>query len=259
MKNEFSSIETETDEGSYTQWVTIKRPEVHNAINFQVMEDLEKVVDTAEKNSAIRVLILKGSGNKSFISGGDLRSFHTIKTADKAQAMAERMLNLLERIEKLPCWTIACINGDAYGGGCEIALAFDFRISFPAVTLGFTQANFYLPPGWGGLTRLVAQVGRSKALMWLAGAEKVSGQKAFEHNFLDELTPHPELERRCSTWAKQLSKNDRHFIANLKDKATNFEQLKGSAIRDETEEFADFWSHPEHLKRVDEFMKKKKQ
>jgi len=256
MKSQFSSLEVDIE--NYTQWVTIKRPEVHNAINFQVMEELEQVVDTLENNSDVRVLILKGSGKQSFISGGDLRSFHTIKTPEKARTMAEKMLDLLERIEKLPCWTIACINGDAYGGGCEIALAFDFRISFPAVTLGFTQAKFYLPPGWGGLTRLVAQVGRSKALMWLAGAEKVSGQKAFEHNFLDDLTPHPELERRCSNWAKQLSMNDRNFILNLKEKAFNYDRLRWQAIREETEEFAEFWSNPEHMKRVDGFMEKRK-
>ena len=256
MNDRNNVLSTKTE--GHALWITINRPNVRNAINFQVMEELEKKVSMVEKDQNIRVLVLKGSGNRSFISGGDLSSFHQLKTMDEAESMARRMQQILERIEKLPCWTIACINGDAYGGGCEIALAFDFRISFPAVTLGFTQSKFNLPPGWGGLTRLIAQVGRSKALMWLASAEKVSGQKAYDHNFLDELTPHPELERRCMAWAKELSYNDRDFISNLKEKAFNYEHHRWQSIEDETEEFAHFWAQPEHFKRVENFVERKK-
>src|SRR5699024_4055418 len=115
----------------------------------------------------------------------DMREFHSIKTAEGARAMAERMLSILARIEKLPCWTIAAVNGPAYGGGCEIMLSFDFRIAAEEATFGFTQGKFYLPPGWGGLTRLTERVGRSTALRWLGGARVVDAQTGLKANLID--------------------------------------------------------------------------
>nr|NIR88008.1 enoyl-CoA hydratase/isomerase family protein [Candidatus Bathyarchaeota archaeon]NIT60327.1 enoyl-CoA hydratase/isomerase family protein [Fodinibius sp.]NIV15058.1 enoyl-CoA hydratase/isomerase family protein [Fodinibius sp.]NIY28909.1 enoyl-CoA hydratase/isomerase family protein [Fodinibius sp.] len=166
----------------------INRPKSHNAINFGVMDELEDLLDELEQDSTIRCFILSGSGKETFVSGGDLREFHTIKTAEDAKPMARRMLAILKRIEKLPCWTIAAINGAAYGGGCEMMLAFDFRMATPHATFGFTQGKFYLPPGWGGLTRLVEKVGRSTALLWLAEAKVIDAQTAQRHNLIDDIT-----------------------------------------------------------------------
>ncbi|HBX66937.1 MAG TPA: enoyl-CoA hydratase/isomerase family protein, partial [Balneolaceae bacterium] len=120
-------------------WATINRPKARNAVDFDVIEKLEELVTPVEREDDIRVLILSGAGDQSFVAGGDLKKFHTIKSKDKAVEMSKRMHDLFNRIERLPCWTVACINGDAYGGGIELMLAFDFRISAPKVKFGFTQ------------------------------------------------------------------------------------------------------------------------
>lgn len=235
---------------------TINRPEAHNAINFDVMDNLENLLDELEDNMT-RCFILTGTGN-SFISGGDLKEFHTIKTADEAKPMARRMLTTLKRIEKLPCWTIASVNGPAYGGGCEIMLAFDFRIASSQATFGFTQGKFYLPPGWGGLTRLVERVGRSTALRWLAEAQVVDAETALDNKLIDRIAEPEKLQRTALDWAKTMSKNDRAFIKNLKQGALRFAEARWEAIASELDTFAEFWESDLHEERVEKFLNRKK-
>lgn len=235
---------------------TISRPDSHNAVNFAVMSELENLLDDLEEDQEIRCFILTGSGNKTFISGGDLREFHTIKNAENAKSMARRMHSILVRIEKLPCWTIAAINGAAYGGGCEIMLAFDFRIGSTQSTYGFTQGKFYLPPGWGGLTRLVERVGRSTALRWLAEAKNVDAQTALEHKLVDRVAE-DDLKEETWSWASEITKNDRSFIKNLKQGAMRLTKARWKAINKEVDPFGEFWESDLHQQRVEKFLERK--
>lgn len=235
----------------------IDRPEAHNAINFDVMDELEILLDEIEGDSTIRCFILSGSGDKTFISGGDLREFHTIKTAEAAKPMARRMLAILKRIEQLPCWTIAAINGAAYGGGCEMMLAFDFRMAIPRATFGFTQGKFYLPPGWGGLTRLVEKVGRSTALLWLAETKIIDSETALQQDLIDHITESNDWEDEVWERAEDLTKNDRPFIKNLKEGAMRITQVRWKAIEAELDTFAQFWESDRHEKRVEKFLNRK--
>lgn len=233
--------------------ITIQRPKARNAINFEVMEQWEQLLDILESRREVRCLILTGSGAKAFISGGDLKAFHTIKKAGRARSMARRMHTILERLEKLSCWTIAAINGPAYGGGCEIMLAFDFRIASSKAVFGFTQGNFYLPPGWGGLTRLTERVGRSTALQWLAESAIVDAQTALKHRLIDRLVPPDKLRQQSLTWAKKLCQNDRQYIRALKQGALKLNPARWQAIEEELEPFGHFWADERHQQQVQKF------
>jgi enoyl-CoA hydratase len=245
------------EERGHTLWARINRPEAHNAIDFEVMEALEALVARLEEEEQYRVFVLSGEGRESFISGGDLRKFHQLTTEEEADRMSRRMHQLLKRIEQLPCWTIACINGQAFGGGIEIALAFDFRIASRSVRFGFTQARFYLPPGWGGLTRLVETVGRSKALEWLAEASIIDALEADQYGFVNRTEDSGKLVCETWEWAERLSKNDRPFIKNLKQRAHHILQLRDEALRAEIGPFAQFWADERHQQRVDKFLNRK--
>lgn len=238
---------------------TVNRPKSHNAINFAVMDELDKLLDDLEEDQEIRCFILTGSGDETFISGGDLREFHTIKTAEKAKSMARRMLSILTRIEKLPCWTIASINGAAYGGGYEMMLAYDFRIGSRQSTYGFTQGKFYLPPGWGGLTRLVERVGRSTALRWLAEAKNVDAETALKHKLIDRMAEEGQLEKETWNWARQITKNDRSFIRSIKRGAMRLTKARWKAINEELEPFGEFWESDLHQQRVEKFLNRKEE
>ena len=234
----------------YTITAAIHRPDARNAINFEVMDRLESLLDEIEESNNIRLFILTGS-EKSFISGGDLREFHTIKHAEDAKKMSLRMLKILNRIESLPCWTLAAINGHAYGGGWEIMLSFDFRIAGSDARFGFTQGAFYLPPGWGGLSRLTKTVGRNRALFLLASQQIITANEALKDGLIQKVLPQKAFSEELDTLKKSLTSNDLTYITYLK-------QNIGKGIEDELEPFSKFWESEEHLRRVDDFLNRNK-
>ncbi|WP_409029250.1 enoyl-CoA hydratase/isomerase family protein [Gracilimonas sediminicola] len=242
---------------SHILWATINRPEARNAIDFDVMDELEQLVESLEKGDEIRVFILSGAGRQSFVAGGDLKKFHTIQSKEKAVEMSKRMHDIFNRIERLPCWTVACINGDAYGGGIELMLAFDFRVSVPDAKFGFTQGRFYLVPGWGGLTRLVEKAGKAKALQWCGKAEILSASSVLAHGLIEHILKGEDLENEVLEWTEKLTKNDRKFIQTLKAGASRFSHQRTESLEAEVEPFAELWVDAEHIQRVEKFMSRK--
>lgn len=256
-KKKGSMVLTQQRISNHILWAKINRPKARNAIDFEVMEKLEELVTEVEGDDEIRVLILSGTGDQSYVSGGDLKKFHTIKAKDEAVAKAERMQKLLSRIEQLPCWTITLINGDAYGGGIELMLAFDFRLSVPTAKFGFTQGRFYLVPGWGGLTRLVEKVGRAKALEWLGKFEVTEAHTVLAHGLIEQVLPGKAPENEVLEWADDLTKNDRNFIQILKQGAMRYSPQRKEALEAEVEPFSNLWVDEQHISRVEKFMNRK--
>ncbi|AXI99989.1 enoyl-CoA hydratase [Cyclonatronum proteinivorum] len=237
----------------------INRPQAHNAISFEVMDGLESVCDEIEQNEDIRVLILTGEGHKFFASGGDLKQFADLKSEQEARKMSMRMGEVLRRIESADCWTIALINGDAYGGGCEVMLAFDFRIAAKHARFGFTQGRFYLTPGWGGLTRLIERVNRSTALLWLGTQALVDTESALIAGLIDMADSSSQLENHIMEMAERLSENDRRIIKVMKEGATYAQKYPHrESINNERTEFSKLWATDEHHRRVEAFLKRKK-
>lgn len=239
-------------------WARINRPEALNAIDFEVMGQLEAVLDKLENESRYRVFILSGDGERYFASGGDLKKFAELKEKEQGRIMAHRMMQILERIETLDCWTIACINGDAYGGGCEISLAFDFRIASKSAKFGFTQGGFYLPPGWGGMTRLIELVGKSIALEWLAEQAVVSAAEALKWGMINKVVDDTDLPEATMEWARRLSQSDRKLTEALKETAKHAViDDRESSLSRELDIFSEFWASKEHFRRVKSFLNKK--
>lgn len=239
-------------------WAEINRPEAANAVNYDVMEQLEKILDEIERNNEITAFILSGKGDGFFASGGDIKGFSHLKTAKEGREMAVRMSNILSRIENGDFWSVACINGDAYGGGCEMMLAFDFIISRKTAKFCFTQSNFKLPPGWGGLTRLVERVGRSRTLEWLGRAAIVPAEAAFSAGLINRLAVTTDL--RNNTWklAEEFSIMDRRLISALKmGIRMTLENGRRSSFENELDQFGHFWGHDDHHKMVSEFLNRK--
>jgi enoyl-CoA hydratase/carnithine racemase len=253
--NSFSALEV-SFAGSDILWATINRPEAQNAINFAVIDELERLVGFIEENEQINAFILSGSGPKAFIAGGDLKEFHSIKDREQAMDMSKQVHELLMRIENLPVWTIACINGLAYGGGIEILLSFDFHIAADSARFGFTQGRFYLTPGWGGLTRLVEKVGKSKAFQLLAEAAVLSAREVQELGIIEKVVPMDDLHPSTLEWAEQLTKNDRYFIERLKKSVNAGRKERLEQLEAEIEPFTDLWIHDKHEQRVEKFIRK---
>lgn len=233
----------------FTATATLDRPEAMNAINFEVMGRLESILDDIEQDDKLRLFILTGKDNR-FISGGDLKEFHSIDDADGARKMSSRMLKILERFELLKCWTLAAVNGHAYGGGWETMLSFDYRIAKASARFGFTQGMFYLPPGWGGLTRLSEVVGKSVADYWLASQKVIDSNEALQSGLIQDIFPDDKFESSLYNLTEKLTLNDRAFIEYMKRKDHR-------KITDELEPFTQFWESEEHLSRVTDFLNRK--
>jgi enoyl-CoA hydratase/carnithine racemase len=229
--------------------VIIDRPDAMNAINFDVMEGLEEALSLAEQDKELRLFVLTGSGS-SFIAGGDLKEFHGIRDAEGARRMSERMLAILERIEQLGCWTLAAVNGPAYGGGWETLISFDFAVAKESAAFGFTQGKFYLPPGWGGLTRLSQCVGKKTADYWLASQKILSADEAFRAGLIQDVYEDQEYDRKLESLLQKLVLNDRPFIDYMK-------KNHRKKITEELEPFSRFWESEEHIRRVEEFLRSK--
>lgn len=241
-------------------WAVFTRQEALNAINFEVMAALEALLDRLERDDdPTLVLILRGQGERAFASGGDLREFAALTSEADASAMASRMQAILSRLERLPILCLGAINGDAYGGGCELLAALDLRLAYREARLGFTQARFHLSPGWGGLTRLVHLVGRSTALRWLAQAAVVDAFEAQRAGFIDEILQADDLgafDAQVEQLALSLSRHtSRQLIGALKSGAQRALALPyEEALAQETQPFSALWAGQTHHDRVAKFL-----
>ena len=238
-------------------WAEINRPETNNAIDFDVMALLEKTLDDIEKNGSTRVLIMSGAGQRFFASGGNIKEFSVLKTAEEGRQMAERMTAILHRLERGRFWTLASINGEVYGGGCELLLAFDFSIASKTATFAFSQASFGLPPAWGGITRLVERVGRSRALEWLGSNQVLTSEDAVNTGLINKLSITSELRRNTWEWALELARVEPDLIQELKNGSLGvLDRTREASFERELDRFAHFWATPQHHKKVAEFLKR---
>jgi enoyl-CoA hydratase len=150
--------------------VTINRPKVLNALNAQTLDDLRRVMLDLKADSAVRVVILTGSGEKSFVAGADINELAG-QTPNSGREMALSGQHVFDIIENLGKPVIAAINGYALGGGCELAMACTLRIAADTAKLGQPEINLGLLPGYAGTQRLTRLVGRGRALdLMLTGA-----------------------------------------------------------------------------------------
>ncbi|MEX0680159.1 MAG: enoyl-CoA hydratase/isomerase family protein [Balneolales bacterium] len=249
----------EVKKKKHIYWAEINRPESNNAIDFEVMDELEKLLNEIENNSHIRVFVLSGSGHNYFVSGGNIKDFANLKTEEDGRNMATRMASILNRLETSRFWTMACINGEVYGGGCELLLAFDFVIASKTATFSFSQARFGLPPAWGGITRLVERVGRSRSLEWLGSNQFISSEDALQTGLINKLSITSELRRNTWEWALELSRVEPALIEELKLGAKRaLDNPRQDSFSRELDSFARFWATPQHKKKVTEFLNRPK-
>ncbi|KAB1188559.1 MULTISPECIES: enoyl-CoA hydratase/isomerase family protein [Haloferax] len=194
--------------------ITIDRPDRMNALNTDTLDALEEALDEAEAEGA-RVLVLTGAGDKSFIAGADISYMKEIGTPE-AQKYAEQGHRIASRLEEFPAPTIAAINGYAFGGGMEFALACDLRVASERALLGQTEIDLGIMPGWGGSIRLPALVGDELARRLIFFGERVDATDAHEYGIVGEVVAHDQLDSHVEELAADLAAKPRHALAGAK-------------------------------------------
>ena len=193
-------VDLEIDDGLAI--VTIDRPHARNAISLATMDRLDEALDGA---AGARALVIKGAGDKAFVSGGDLKELSAIRTETDAAAMAWRMRKVCDRIAAFPGPVLAALNGHALGGGAEVAVAADIRLAADDVKIGFNQVTLAIMPAWGGAERLAALVGKSRALLLAGTGTILDAGEAERVGLVDRVVPRASFEEEWRTTARKLA------------------------------------------------------
>jgi enoyl-CoA hydratase len=183
--------------------VTLNRPEVLHALNSKVFNELEQAFMALTNDVAVRVILLTGAGEKAFAAGADINEIARLDIAT-GEAKARRGQEVFRTIETCGKPVIACINGFALGGGCELAMACTMRLASETAKLGQPEVKLGLIPGYGGTQRLPRLVGRSRALKLLLTGEMIGAAEALRIGLVDEVVPAGRLMERAEELAKTI-------------------------------------------------------
>lgn len=219
--------------------ITIDRPAARNAIAPETMDQLDNALQRADGALA---LVIRGGGDRAFVSGGDLKELATLRTLDEASAMANRMRTICDQIADFPAPVIAALNGHALGGGAEVAVAADIRVAADDIKIGFNQVSLAIMPAWGGAERLAALVGPGRALL-LAGAGTVLDAAAAERvGLVDQVLPRASFDDGWRAIAQSLTNRPATSIKRV---------IKGATPTEAVGAFAHLWVDDEHWAAAD--------
>jgi enoyl-CoA hydratase len=200
----FDNILIERD--GATAIVTINRPKVLNALNTQTLDELRRAILEIKHDEGVRVVILTGAGERSFVAGADINEL-AVPTAAGGREHALAGQHVFDLIENLGKPVIAAINGFALGGGCELAMACTLRLAADGARLGQPEIALGLIPGYAGTQRLPRLVGRGKAMEMILGGAPISADEALRIGLVNRVVPAAELMAEARTLAGQLAKN----------------------------------------------------
>jgi len=187
-------------------YITVNRPKVLNALNSATMSELHRAFTSVRDDEEVRVAILTGAGEKAFIAGADIGELAK-QDAVAGKEYAQRGQAVLDLIENLGKPVIACINGFALGGGCEVAMACTLRIASETAKLGQPEVKLGIIPGYGGTQRLPRLVGKGVANQILLTGEMISAQDALQIGLVNEVVPAAELVARAEAIAQKIIAN----------------------------------------------------
>jgi enoyl-CoA hydratase len=231
--------------------LTIDRPAVHNAISLSTMDEFDRVLDHLEASPTLSVLVLTGAGDKTFVSGGDLKELEQLTTHQAAASMSRQMQQLMTRLSGLPIPVIGAINGDSFGGGCEVALACDIRIASSRARFAFKQVTIGITPAWGGRSRLVDLVGRSLALRLMLTGEIIDAAEAMRIGLVDGIVDPASVFGSAMGLARQIAANPSEAVRAIKHQVSHGRGLSSEAATEfEADTFARTWVSDDHLKAV---------
>ena len=185
--------------------VTINRPKALNALNSQVLEEIEAAFKAIDLD-AVRAVILTGAGEKSFVAGADIGEMSTLTKAG-GEAFGKKGNDVFRMIETFPIPVIAAVNGFALGGGCEISMSCDIRICSENAVFGQPEVGLGITPGFGGTQRLARLVGPGMAKQMIYTARNIKADEAFRIGLVNAVYPQEELMAAAKKMAAGIAKN----------------------------------------------------
>lgn len=185
--------------------VTINRPKALNALNSEVLKEIEATFDAIDLD-ATRAVVLTGAGDKSFVAGADIGEMSTLTKAE-GEAFGKTGNDVFRKIETFPIPVIAAVNGFALGGGCEISMSCDIRICSENAIFGQPEVGLGITPGFGGTQRLARIVGVGKAKEMIYTAFNIKAEEAYRIGLVNAVYPQEELLAAAKKLANKIVSN----------------------------------------------------
>ncbi len=237
--------------------ITINRPKALNALNSQVLEELDQTLDAVDLES-VRVLILTGAGEKSFVAGADIGEMSTLTKAE-GEAFGKKGNDVFRKLETFPIPVIAAVNGFALGGGCEISMSCDIRICSENAVFGQPEVGLGITPGFGGTQRLARIVGVGMAKQMIYSARNIKADEAYRIGLVNAVYPLEELMPVAQKLAASIAKNAPIAVRNCKKTINDGLQVDmDEAIVIEEKLFGDCFESYDQKEGMTAFLEKRK-
>jgi enoyl-CoA hydratase len=239
--------------------LVIDRPGARNALALQTMDELDEALEAVRVQRA-RVLVIRGAGEKAFCAGGDIKELEGMRSEAEAAAMAHRMRATLDRIPQLAIPVIAGLNGDALGGGAELAIACDFRLAAEHARIGFPQITLGIMPAWGAPERLASLIGRARTLAILLGGQPIAAAEALQLGLVEIVVSGPKFDRHLRDLAQAIAAAPPAAVAEIKSSVNAIRPHRNPELADTTvEAFARTWADPAHWDAVEKIEKRRRE
>ena len=185
--------------------LTINRPEALNALNDEVISQLDRVLDSIDP-AEVRCLIVTGAGQKAFVAGADIAQMSGLTKAE-GEAFGKHGNDVFRKLETLPIPTIAAVNGFALGGGCELAMSCDIRLCAETAMFGQPEVGLGITPGFGGTQRMARLIGPGKAKELIYTARNIKAPEALSVGLVQAVYPAEELMEQAEKMAARIAGN----------------------------------------------------
>ncbi|MGG3873632.1 enoyl-CoA hydratase-related protein [Brevibacillus laterosporus] len=195
--------------------LTIQRPEVYNCLNLVTLERLQRLLLEVSTDTDIRIVIITGAGDKAFCSGADLKERKTMQQS-QVQQYIRTIRDVFTQVERLSVPVIAAINGIAFGGGLELALACDLRVMSETAQTGLTETSLGIIPGAGGTQRLPRLIGKGRAKELILTARRIGAKEALEIGLVNQIVPANQVLEASLSLAQQIALNAPLALAQAK-------------------------------------------
>ncbi|MGU7784926.1 enoyl-CoA hydratase/isomerase family protein [Burkholderia sp. PU8-34] len=239
-------------------WITIDRAHKHNALARHVLSAIARAVDDAAARVDLRCIVLTGAGDRFFAAGGDLRDLSGVRDADATLAMSEQARGALDALRHCPVPVIAMLNGDAIGGGAELALACDMRMQAAHARIGFVQARLAITSAWGGGPDLCRTVGGARAMRMMSRCEMVDAACALSWGLADAVIADGPHGADVRDFLAPLLACAPQVLRGIKAQVIAWrEGASGDAARRvEQQQLLTTWLHDDHWRASDTFLDK---
>jgi enoyl-CoA hydratase len=237
--------------------LTIDRPKAANAIDLPTAAAFSQAIERIRFESDIRGVVITGAGGRIFCSGGDLKAYSKFETPQDLAEMVSRLGGLLDALETLPVPVIAAIDGQAIGGGAELALACDLRFMSSAATIVFPQVSLGIVPGWNGLERLTRLCGPSTAMRLLMSAKRVGAEEALRYGLVDEISSDGAVGAALQFVASLVTAAPLALAAVKRLVRISATESRGAARREINEKLSELWFSADHREAETAFREKR--